>query len=564
MMKRIIDCVFIGHNQIDLAKYEKIVRGMGTDSGFYRDLNLNFIWYDNKPYSAADIFNLFFTSADAPGGNQKPLSVGETFSSAVAYLATYLCRRGFTFDFVNSFQDEKGQLRRILEEDDVLSAAIVTTYYVSAFPIMEIVDFIRKHNKEVKIIVGGPFIFNYVRHQDAASLEHLFENEINADIYINSAQGETALVETIKALKEGLPLDNIKNIYFRKGGGYQANPTTIEENILSENLVNWNLFADRIGDSVNVRTTISCPFSCAFCGYPEYAGKYQFLKAEEIMEELNQLNRMPALKRVNFIDDTFNIPGKRYKEVLRMMIDSKLKFKWISNFRSQYADKEIVRLMKESGCEVVFLGIESGSDKILKNMNKGASVAEYLRGISLLKEGGIKTMGSFILGFPGETRETVQESVRFIEKSGIDFFRIHLWYCQSIAPIWKQRDKYNLKNKGFEWSHETMDVKEAAQLIYDVFVTIEEPLWIPQYDFEFYAIWNLMDRGLSMEQVKNFIRTFNRGVRQKIKDPSRKDVDIEVIKQFKSSLRTGNGAGEPSDAKKQGTTMDMDSVKFNF
>jgi radical SAM superfamily enzyme YgiQ (UPF0313 family) len=69
-----------------------------------------------------------------------------------------------------------------------------------------------------------------------------------------------------------------------------------------------------------------------------------------------------------------------------MMIKNKYEFKWNSFFRCQFADREVVELMKESGCEGVFMGIESGSDKILENMNKASRIEKYYEGIALLKE----------------------------------------------------------------------------------------------------------------------------------------------------------------------------------
>lgn len=100
--------------------------------------------------------------------------------------------------------------------------------------------------------------------------------------------------------------------------------------------------------------------------------------------------------------------------------------------------------MKESGCEGVFLGIESGNNQILATMNKIASVEKYLEGIALLKEFDIVTYGSIIIGFPGETGETVQDTIGFIEDSGLDFYRAQLWYCEPITPIRKDRQKYQL------------------------------------------------------------------------------------------------------------------------
>jgi len=563
-MKRIIDCLFIGHNETDFARYERTVRGMGVDSGAYKDLNLNFIQYNNQAYTISDIFNLFYCNANVnfPGRPNKPLSTGDIFSNAIAYLGTYLYRRGFTFDYVNSFQEDKEELMRKLQEEDILAVAIITTLYVSPLPVIEIMEFIKEYNGRAKIIIGGPFISTQVRTQDPASLEYLFEKTIGADFYVNSSQGEATLVKLLQALKHHLPVDQINNIYYKTDRGYRWTPVLPEDNKLSENLVDWDLFEGKLGEIVNVRTSVSCPFSCAFCGFPQHAGKFQAVEPARVMEELKALEQIESVKMVYFIDDTFNIPGKRFKEILRLIIKNKIKLKWISNFRSQYADQETLQLMKASGCLGVFLGIESGNNQILKHMNKAAKVEKYLEGIAILKEYGIVTMGSFIVGFPGETEETVQDTIQFIKASDLDFFRAQLWYCEPITPIWKEKDKYNLQGESFEWSHQTMNSKKAARLVDEIFLTFDKPIWTPQYHFSFPRVWHLQHRGMSLEQVKNFLRAFNQGIKQKLKNPLKQEISIEVIKQLKYSGQPGKDLDDPADGKE--ISIDMDSIRFNF
>jgi hypothetical protein len=228
-VKKTIDCLFIGHNESNFVEYEKNLSNMGQDSGAYRDLNLNFIRYINKPYSASEIFNLFYCSTKDSNRINQPLVMGETFNAAIAYLGTYLNRRGFTFDYVNSFQQEKEKLAEKLEQENILLIAIITTLYVAVFPIMEIMNFIKKHNQTAKIVIGGPFVSNQVRVLEPAEVEYLFES-IGADIYVCSSQGEATLVKIIDALKNHSPLEHLNNIYFKKGKNYVTTPILQENN----------------------------------------------------------------------------------------------------------------------------------------------------------------------------------------------------------------------------------------------------------------------------------------------------------------------------------------------
>jgi radical SAM PhpK family P-methyltransferase len=525
---------------MDFVEYEQQVRKMGLDSGAYRDLNLNFIWYNNTPYPVSEIFNSFYCTGGGRKSLTPPLRMTEVFSPAIAYLGSYLHRRGIGFDFVNSFQLDKNQLQKKLIKDNIRAIAIVTTFYVSVFPILEIMDFLKAYNSPAKIIIGGPFVANQVRTQDAKALQYLF-NTIGADFYVNSSQGEAALIAILHALKNNLPVSQINNIYYKTGVGsenrYMATPSLEENNPLHQNMVNWDLFAHKLGKSVNVRTSISCPFSCDFCGFPQQAGKYQTVDPEAVEIELNQLDKIDSVTSVQFIDDTFNVPQGRFKEILRMMIKNKYRFRWHSHFRCQFADKETVELMKESGCEGIFLGIESGNDQMLKNMNKAVSVHQYLRGIQWLKKYDIPIYGSFIIGFPGETEQSVRDTTKFIKESGIDFYRAQLWYCKTGTPVWLKREEYKIEGESFQWRHKTMDSRQAADLIDEIFLSLEGPTWVPQYNFECDGLFHLLHRGLTLDRIKRFIKGFNQGIKEKLINRStRQEISFEALTYIKEIL----------------------------
>ncbi len=566
-MQKTIDCLFIGHNETGLVEYEKTVRKMGIQSGAYRDLNLNFIYYGHKPYSASEIYNLLSrgdSGTTDPRGRQRPLSNGDTFSAAIAHLGTYLHRRNLSFDYINYFSQQQEELKEKLLQENILTIAIITTLYVSVFPILEIMDFIKRYNHSARIIIGGPFISTQYRTQTPDALEYLFASTIGADFYVISSQGEATLVNIIHALKNDLPLHEIKNLYYKSEKGYVFTGILKEDNPLSENMVDWNLFSQHLWTGAAIRTAISCPFSCSFCGFPEHAGKYQYVDVDTVYRHLLILDNIGEVNSINFIDDTFNVPVKRFKEILRMMIRNRFKFKWTSNFRCQFADREMVELMKESGCDGVFLGIESANNNVLENMNKNADLDKYKGGIALLKEYGIMTMGSFILGFPGETPDTVNDTIAFIRQTQLDFFRVQLWYCEPITPIWKKREEFGLRGESFEWAHNTMNSKQAGDFIDKIFLTIDKSVWVPQYNFDFDKIRQMKRRGMDLTHIKEFLEAFREGVKEKLTDPTRQEVSFEVIMKLKKSLTGNNGPGDRDYENEGINTIDRDNVQFNF
>jgi anaerobic magnesium-protoporphyrin IX monomethyl ester cyclase len=188
------------------------------------------------------------------------------------------------------------------------------------------------------------------------------------------------------------------------------------------------------------------------------------------------------------------------------------------------------------GCEGVFLGIESGNQTVLKNMNKSVTIEKYQKGLNLLKEYGIITYASFIIGFPGETSRTIQDTVRFIKEFQPTFYRTNLWYCDPKTPIWDKRNEFDLKGSQYEWSHGDMDSRTACDIIDEIFLSVEESIWLPLYNFDFQGIFHLLHRGHPIEKVKDFISAFNSGIKEKLRNTEPKNISSGVITALKGGL----------------------------
>ena len=123
----------------------------------------------------------------------------------------------------------------------------------------------------------------------------------------------------------------------------------------------------------------------------------------------------------------------------------------------------------------------------------------------MLRKREIMTFASLIFGFPGETAETIGETINFIRSAEPDYYRIQLWYCEPGTPIELQREKYGINGEGFLWSHHTMDSLEAMDHIEKAFLTIKESTWLPQWSFDFWTIPYLLGKGLSLSQFKEIM-----------------------------------------------------------
>jgi anaerobic magnesium-protoporphyrin IX monomethyl ester cyclase len=542
------DSLIIGFSDSNFGEYEQMVRAMGADSGAYRDLNLAFVSYNNKPYRSLDILSHFYLEPDNGGKlprHAKGFHNADFMWPVVLYLGSYLHRRGFSFDYVNLFHLEKDKLKDKLLHDDILTIAITTTLYVTPHPIVEIINFIRQYNDKVKIIVGGPYIHNQSRMGDQITLHRLYKL-IGADFYVISQEGEETLANLIATLKAGASLDSVDNIAYKKDSKYVVTASRVESNPLEENPVDYSLFPrSEVGEFISLRTAKSCPFACSFCGFPQRAGKYTYTDVSLVEKELNLLADL-GVTTLTFLDDTFNVPKARFREILKMMANNKYGFKWNSFYRSDHGDEETIELMGKAGCEGVFLGVESGSDKLLETMNKTSRRHNYMKAIPLLQAAGISAYASIIIGFPSETYETVQESISLIEEAKPDFFRAQLWYADPMTPIWNQREQYGVKGGMFNWSHNTMDSQMACDLIEKMFLSVENSVWMPQNGFEQWSIFYLQRKGMTLDQIKTFLRYFNAGVRQKLIDPQATEIAPDIVEGLRRSSRFEDEA-EPDD-----------------
>lgn len=423
------------------------------------------------------------------------------FNGAIAYLATYLSKRGISFDYINSFLDEKEQLEEKLNNGMIL-VAITTTFCRSVMQIKEVVSFVRKRNSDIKIVVGGAFMTAMLRKTNKREIEYNLKY-INADFYINSFYGENTLFGIIDAIKRNISVCNINNLIYLDHNTYVFNRVEVEHGDPEGNTVDWGLFKNRVGNAIVLRTSVSCPFSCSYCSFPENAGKFRLMEMQTLEKQLDEINRLESVRIVNFIDDTLNIPSERFKDILRLMKHKKYKFRWHGYFRAQFADREMVQLMKESNCEGVFLGLESGNQRILDAMNKKAKVEEYIRGHELLKEYDITTFALFIIGFPGETKESVRDTENLIKTIKPTFYYINKWYCDTLTPIWKEKDKYRLTGKDNNWSHVTMDSETAGLLVKEVEENVKG--YTTKLNVQSNYIFQVMNMGVGLERIKQVL-----------------------------------------------------------
>ena len=211
-------------------------------------------------------------------------------------------------------------------------------------------------------------------------------------------------------------------------------------------------------------TNRGCPYRCTFCFEGVVWGKsVRYRSAESIIREIEYLAEHDVHKVV-FLADLFTYDRKGVMQMCDLIIEKGIKLKWACNSRVDTIDEELARKMKQAGCWLVAMGIESGSQKVLDACKKDTRVEQAVETVTMLDRVGIRTWGYFIIGLPEETEETIRETIDFAKSIPLDIALFHVavpyagtdFYFQAVAEGWLNTS---------DWSH--FDMNDSAVLHYD-------------------------------------------------------------------------------------------------
>jgi anaerobic magnesium-protoporphyrin IX monomethyl ester cyclase len=175
-----------------------------------------------------------------------------------------------------------------------------------------------------------------------------------------------------------------------------------------------------------VVTSRGCSAGCTYCiKHVSYQWSLRLRSASNIVEELRVLREL-GVKFVHLYADLFTLSREQVVSLCRAMIEARLDIKWTCNSRVDYVDEEMLTLMAQSGCWMIAWGIESANFDILKHARKGADPAKARRALEWSRNAGIKNWGYFIIGLPGETEETIRETIDFSKSLPLDIALFHV------------------------------------------------------------------------------------------------------------------------------------------
>lgn len=313
---------------------------------------------------------------------------------------------------------------------DVLGIFMYTGAYKSAKIIARLA---KSMNPELKVVVGGP-------HPTLAPEETIKNEEFD---FLIRGEGEFTFLE----LMEGKYFYNIKGLSYKKGGKiFHNQPREFIQDLDSLPFPARNLLLEK-GKNLDLGYVITgrgCPFNCAFCASPKiWQRKVRLRSVDNVIAELEELVKKYQIRKINFVDDTFTLNKERTKEICRKIIEKGLNIKWRCDTRANCLDEELVSLMKKSGCVRARIGAESGSNKVLKLMQKYQTKEDVRKGAALIKKYGIGLTVYFMAGFPGENNDDLKETIEFAKELKADYYSLGI-----VSPYYGTDVYFKLLNQG--------------------------------------------------------------------------------------------------------------------
>ena len=335
-------------------------------------------------------------------------------SGALLLLGTMLSHRGHEVKVIHMVADRKNteDIRKDIAtlHPDIVGFT-VTTYQTKMTKILSAM--VKSENDEITTIAGGS-------HPSALKGEFL-KDFPNIDVAVYG-EGEMAML----SLANNLRLSSTKGICYRTNGNgaVTVNPPgdrILELDVLpmpDKRLIDFKRYAGLfpVGrrPCMFIMSSRGCPYNCSFCSKSVFGSRLQQRSPENIVEEIGLLYRYWGVREVHFGDDTFNANLGWAHRLLDLVVakgyNKKLVFRVALRVNKKIINADLLRHLKEAGVWFIYYGVESGNQKMLDRMHKGITIEEVKRAFKMTHDFGIRTEAFFIVGLPGETVQTIQDS----------------------------------------------------------------------------------------------------------------------------------------------------------
>lgn len=347
----------------------------------------------------------------------------------LAYLAAVLEEEGIDVSITDGSRglplaDVMGELKRY--EPDIVGISCTTPTFLDA---IELAEAVRRTFPKAITVLGGA-------HVTAIPQEAMLEEAFDVGVV---GEGEITFLELVREIEDkgGLgkvDLEQINGLAFRRDGqlvvltpprerikDLDTVPHPARHLLPPPSAYRPTPASYRKLPLAVMMTSRGCPYGCTFCDRGVFGNYVRVHSPERVLDEIEELVGRYGVREIRFFDDTFTIKRKNVEKVCEMIIERGLRFPWTCLTRVNTVDKDLLRLMKEAGCWQVLYGLESGDPRMLDVLNKGSSVEQNAQAVQWALEVGLGVRGDFIIGTPGETMESLENTLAFTKRIGLDY-----------------------------------------------------------------------------------------------------------------------------------------------
>ncbi|NQT22670.1 MAG: cobalamin B12-binding domain-containing protein [Candidatus Omnitrophica bacterium] len=359
---------------------------------------------------------------------------------------------------------------------------------------------------ETKIVFGGA-------HPSILPDEVLSDSHVD---FVIRGEGERTLHELMTGFKN---IDNIKGLSYKLNGVIKHNPSRLVIENLDEmpmpayQLLPMDKYKPSLGNykrlpAISMIANRGCPGRCTFC-YTGISGKkIRTRSASKLIDEIQMLQKDYGIREISFYDDTFTALQKNITEFCERMIKENIDITWSCMSRVDFVNEKMLRLMKKAGCHQIGYGLESASPEILKNIGKSTSLIRIREAVRLTKKAGINVRAMFMLGNPGETEETLEQTINFALGINPDIVIFNI-----TTPL-PGTEMYNWAKKNGYLLNVSWDKFDLANVVMRL-PTVSSETIMKSYHYaykRFYMrpayIMNCLFKMRSLSDLKNNVRTF--------------------------------------------------------
>jgi radical SAM superfamily enzyme YgiQ (UPF0313 family) len=322
---------------------------------------------------------------------------------------------------------------------DVVGITSVTSSIYEAYKVAETAKRIRE---DCIVILGGPHA-SFMPRQSMEECKYI-------DVIVRGEGEETArgLIENIE---KGSSLNEVRGITFRRGNEViETEPRSFIKNIddipfPSRDLLPMHLYKFNGVKYTTMLTSRGCPFKCSFCSSSRlFGGYWRGRSPENVLEEMKIIYEKYGIRNIEFIDDTFTLNQERAEKICDGIVEQGWDISWGASSRVDTLSKKLAEKMKKAGCWIIYLGIESGSQKILDAIGKRITLEQVRKAVKILKDSGIQVLGSFIIGFLQDTKETIKETIKFAKSLNLDYVQFSILTPYPGTPIFDYAKRNNM------------------------------------------------------------------------------------------------------------------------